>query len=148
MTLNVFFLLRHHTLVLTDSKRIYSFGRGEVGQLGHGEESHPSVPLPVQLPRGNYNSIISEFKYVSARNDFIKKKTLCFRHFSRPGWWSKNYKHLRRRKLFVCSMHVWWGTNTNTYNTSHDGWRYSCVNINSTCFFYRKFMMSQTSWTM
>ncbi|XP_036962839.1 probable E3 ubiquitin-protein ligase HERC3 isoform X2 [Acanthopagrus latus] len=42
---------RHHTLVLTDSKRIYSFGRGEEGQLGHGEESHPSVPLPVKLPR-------------------------------------------------------------------------------------------------
>ncbi|XP_073327615.1 probable E3 ubiquitin-protein ligase HERC4 [Pagrus major] len=42
---------RHHTLVLTDSKRVYSFGRGEVGQLGHREESHPSVPLPVQLPQ-------------------------------------------------------------------------------------------------
>ncbi|XP_037623787.1 probable E3 ubiquitin-protein ligase HERC3 [Sebastes umbrosus] len=40
---------RHHTLVLTDSKRVYSFGCGEQGQLGHGEESHPSVPLPVQL---------------------------------------------------------------------------------------------------
>ncbi|KAM9351921.1 putative E3 ubiquitin-protein ligase HERC4 [Symphorus nematophorus] len=42
---------RHHTLVLTDSKRVYSFGCGEHGQLGHGEESHPSVPLPVQLPQ-------------------------------------------------------------------------------------------------
>ncbi|KAK5867920.1 hypothetical protein PBY51_012375 [Eleginops maclovinus] len=42
---------RHHTLVLTDSKRVYSFGCGEQGQLGHGEESHPSVPLPVQLPK-------------------------------------------------------------------------------------------------
>ncbi|XP_029290713.1 probable E3 ubiquitin-protein ligase HERC4 isoform X2 [Cottoperca gobio] len=42
---------RHHTLVLTDSKRVYSFGCGEQGQLGHGEESHPSVPLPVQLPQ-------------------------------------------------------------------------------------------------
>ncbi|XP_044049752.1 probable E3 ubiquitin-protein ligase HERC4 [Siniperca chuatsi] len=41
---------RHHTLVLTDSKRVYSFGCGEQGQLGHGEESHPSVPLPVKLP--------------------------------------------------------------------------------------------------
>ncbi|XP_054475896.1 probable E3 ubiquitin-protein ligase HERC4 isoform X2 [Anoplopoma fimbria] len=40
---------RHHTLVLTDSKKVYSFGCGEQGQLGHGEESHPSVPLPVQL---------------------------------------------------------------------------------------------------
>ncbi|CAK6973243.1 uncharacterized protein LOC128359488 [Scomber scombrus] len=44
---------RHHTLVMTDSKRVYSFGCGEQGQLGHGEESHPSVPLPVQLPQGN-----------------------------------------------------------------------------------------------
>uniref|UniRef100_A0A4W6ETW2 HECT domain-containing protein n=1 Tax=Lates calcarifer TaxID=8187 RepID=A0A4W6ETW2_LATCA len=42
---------RHHTLVLTDSKRVYSFGCGEQGQLGHGNESHPSVPLPVQLPQ-------------------------------------------------------------------------------------------------
>ncbi|XP_070764277.1 probable E3 ubiquitin-protein ligase HERC3 [Enoplosus armatus] len=42
---------RHHTLVLTDSKRVYSFGCGEQGQLGHGEETHPSVPLPVQLPQ-------------------------------------------------------------------------------------------------
>ncbi|XP_051238205.1 probable E3 ubiquitin-protein ligase HERC4 [Dicentrarchus labrax] len=41
---------RHHTLVLTDSKKLYSFGCGEQGQLGHGEESQ-SVPLPVQLPR-------------------------------------------------------------------------------------------------
>ncbi|XP_034735089.1 probable E3 ubiquitin-protein ligase HERC4 [Etheostoma cragini] len=42
---------RHHTLVLTDSKRVYSFGCGEQGQLGHREESHQSVPLPVQLPQ-------------------------------------------------------------------------------------------------
>ncbi|XP_070686885.1 probable E3 ubiquitin-protein ligase HERC4 [Pempheris klunzingeri] len=42
---------RHHTLVLTGSKRVYSFGCGEQGQLGHGEESHRSVPLPVQLPQ-------------------------------------------------------------------------------------------------
>ncbi|XP_018559610.2 LOW QUALITY PROTEIN: probable E3 ubiquitin-protein ligase HERC4 [Lates calcarifer] len=42
---------QHHTLVLTDSKRVYSFGCGEQGQLGHGDESHPSVPLPVQLPQ-------------------------------------------------------------------------------------------------
>ncbi|TMS05606.1 putative E3 ubiquitin-protein ligase HERC4 [Larimichthys crocea] len=42
---------RHHTVVLTDNKRVYSFGRRERGQLGRGEESHPSVPLPVQLPQ-------------------------------------------------------------------------------------------------
>ncbi|XP_062276631.1 probable E3 ubiquitin-protein ligase HERC4 [Scomber scombrus] len=42
---------RHHTLVMTDSKKVYSFGCGEQGQLGHGEESHQSVPLPVQLPQ-------------------------------------------------------------------------------------------------
>ncbi|XP_059190452.1 probable E3 ubiquitin-protein ligase HERC3 [Centropristis striata] len=42
---------RHHTLVMTDSKRLYSFGCGEQGQLGHGEETHPSVPLPVHLPQ-------------------------------------------------------------------------------------------------
>ncbi|KAG7229828.1 hypothetical protein INR49_012477 [Caranx melampygus] len=42
---------RHHTLVLTDSRKVYSFGRVEQGQLGRGENSHPSVPLPVQVPQ-------------------------------------------------------------------------------------------------
>ncbi|KAK9517170.1 hypothetical protein VZT92_025058 [Zoarces viviparus] len=46
---------RHHTLVLTDSKRVYSFGCGAQGQLGHGEESDPSVPLPVQLTQDTTN---------------------------------------------------------------------------------------------
>ncbi|KAK5898983.1 hypothetical protein CesoFtcFv8_008507 [Champsocephalus esox] len=52
---------RHHTLVLTDSERVYSFGCGEQGQLGHGEESHPSVPLPVQLPQDTNNVITNIF---------------------------------------------------------------------------------------
>ncbi|CAB1455246.1 unnamed protein product [Pleuronectes platessa] len=42
----------HHTLV-SSAKKVYSFGCGEQGQLGHGDESHPSVPLPVQLPQGS-----------------------------------------------------------------------------------------------
>ncbi|XP_013867633.1 probable E3 ubiquitin-protein ligase HERC3 [Austrofundulus limnaeus] len=42
---------RNHTLVLTDANKVYSFGCGDDGQLGHGEESHPSVPLPVSLPQ-------------------------------------------------------------------------------------------------
>ncbi|XP_034391869.1 probable E3 ubiquitin-protein ligase HERC4 [Cyclopterus lumpus] len=48
---------RHHTLALTDSNRVYSFGCGEHGQLGHGEESHPLVPLAVQLPRDASNGL-------------------------------------------------------------------------------------------
>ncbi|XP_030586971.1 probable E3 ubiquitin-protein ligase HERC4 isoform X2 [Archocentrus centrarchus] len=40
---------RNHTLVLTDSKKVYSFGCGEQGQLGHGASVHPTVPLPVHL---------------------------------------------------------------------------------------------------
>ncbi|XP_026032646.1 probable E3 ubiquitin-protein ligase HERC4 [Astatotilapia calliptera] len=43
---------RNHTLVLTESKRVYSFGCEDQGQLGHREESNPSVPLPVRLPQG------------------------------------------------------------------------------------------------
>ncbi|XP_060933111.1 probable E3 ubiquitin-protein ligase HERC4 isoform X2 [Limanda limanda] len=43
----------NHTLVSTDAKKVYSFGCGEQGQLGHGGESHPSVPLPVQLPQSS-----------------------------------------------------------------------------------------------
>ncbi|XP_014266621.3 putative E3 ubiquitin-protein ligase HERC3 isoform X1 [Maylandia zebra] len=42
---------RNHTLVLTESKRVYSFGCEDQGQLGHREESNPSVPLPVRLPQ-------------------------------------------------------------------------------------------------
>ncbi|XP_070686886.1 probable E3 ubiquitin-protein ligase HERC4 [Pempheris klunzingeri] len=49
---------RCHTLVLTGSKRVYSFGCGEQGQLGHGEDSHRSVPLPVQLPQDAANGQI------------------------------------------------------------------------------------------
>ena len=48
------FLIRHHTLVLTDSKRVYSFGCGEQGQLGHGGGSDQPVPLSVQLSHGKY----------------------------------------------------------------------------------------------
>ncbi|XP_013767854.1 E3 ISG15--protein ligase HERC5-like [Pundamilia nyererei] len=40
----------YHTLVLTGSKKVYSFGCNEQGQLGRGEETQASVPLPVQLP--------------------------------------------------------------------------------------------------
>lgn len=49
-------LHRNHTLVLTESKKVYSFGCEDQGQLGHREESNPSVPLPVRLPQGNYTS--------------------------------------------------------------------------------------------
>lgn len=42
---------REHTVVLTQSQKMYSFGCGAEGQLGHGDHSHPSVPLPVQLPQ-------------------------------------------------------------------------------------------------
>ncbi|XP_029986375.1 probable E3 ubiquitin-protein ligase HERC3 [Sphaeramia orbicularis] len=44
---------RHHTLALTESKKIYSFGCGEQGQLGRGKKNHRAVPLPVQLPPGH-----------------------------------------------------------------------------------------------
>ncbi|KAM9365376.1 E3 ISG15--protein ligase HERC5-like [Pholidichthys leucotaenia] len=42
---------RYHTLVMTDTNRVYSCGCGDQGQLGRGEETHSSVPLPVQLPQ-------------------------------------------------------------------------------------------------
>ncbi|KAM9351918.1 putative E3 ubiquitin-protein ligase HERC3 [Symphorus nematophorus] len=49
---------RHHTLVLTNCRRVYSFGCGEQGQLGNGEKSYSSVPLPVQLPQGSTNGLV------------------------------------------------------------------------------------------
>ncbi|XP_022074626.2 probable E3 ubiquitin-protein ligase HERC4 [Acanthochromis polyacanthus] len=39
---------RNHTLVLTDTRKVYSFGCDDQGQLGRGDD--PTVPLPVQLP--------------------------------------------------------------------------------------------------
>lgn len=48
------FSISYHTLVLTESKKVYSFGCNEQGQLGRGEETQASVPLPVQLPHGKY----------------------------------------------------------------------------------------------
>uniref|UniRef100_A0A3Q4GW40 Uncharacterized protein n=1 Tax=Neolamprologus brichardi TaxID=32507 RepID=A0A3Q4GW40_NEOBR len=53
---------RNHTLVLTESKKVYSFGCEDQGQLGHREESNPSVPLPVRLPQGNYTSVINDLR--------------------------------------------------------------------------------------
>ncbi|XP_073327616.1 probable E3 ubiquitin-protein ligase HERC4 [Pagrus major] len=61
---------RHHTLVLTDSKRVYTFGCDEQGQLGHGEESHPSVPLPVQLPQDTTNGLIIRNIYAGGNCSF------------------------------------------------------------------------------
>lgn len=94
MTLNmlfvIYYLLRHHTLVLTDSKKVYSFGCGEQGQLGRGKESHPSVPLPVQLPQGKCISVIREWNNVNAMNDFAREITLLFYYCSRHRWWSYN----------------------------------------------------------
>lgn len=65
-----YYLLRHHTLALTQSKRVYSFGCEEQGQLGHGEEGHPSVPLPVQLPQGNYIPVARQLE----KGEFKRKK--------------------------------------------------------------------------
>ncbi|KAG7333753.1 hypothetical protein KOW79_002160 [Hemibagrus wyckioides] len=42
---------RHHTLALVKSSNtVYSFGCGEQDQLGNGQRTNQSVPLPVQLP--------------------------------------------------------------------------------------------------
>lgn len=69
----IVFSIRHHTLVLTNSKRVYSFGCGEQGQLGHGEESHSSVPLPVQLQQGNYTSKTIQLNDKSCQVTFISR---------------------------------------------------------------------------
>ncbi|KAM8750883.1 putative E3 ubiquitin-protein ligase HERC3 isoform 2-T2 [Acanthopagrus schlegelii] len=61
---------RHHTLALTDSKRVYSFGCDEQGQRGHGEESHPSVPLPVQLPQDTTNGLMITNLYAGGNCSF------------------------------------------------------------------------------
>ncbi|XP_068168480.1 probable E3 ubiquitin-protein ligase HERC3 isoform X2 [Antennarius striatus] len=61
---------RHHTLALTASRRVYSFGCDEQGQLGYRQESHPSVPLPVQLPRDTTISLIISNIYAGENYSF------------------------------------------------------------------------------
>ncbi|TNN55021.1 putative E3 ubiquitin-protein ligase HERC6 [Liparis tanakae] len=64
---------KHHTLALTDSNRVYSFGCGEQGQLGRGEESHPSVPLAVRLPRDARNDLKIKNIYAGGNCSFATR---------------------------------------------------------------------------
>ncbi|XP_028264081.1 probable E3 ubiquitin-protein ligase HERC3 isoform X2 [Parambassis ranga] len=61
---------RYHTLVLTDANRVYSFGCDEQGQLGHGEDSHPAVPLAVQLPQDTTDGQIIQNIYAGGDSSF------------------------------------------------------------------------------
>lgn len=110
----VFCSNRHHTLVMTERRKLYSFGCNTHGQLGRGLESHPSVPLPVLLPQGHWQVLV--FKGNSTA------KTLTVLKENEKGWlsllnniiscflrglqWSCGEKHLFRRKLLLCDMFV------------------------------------------
>jgi hypothetical protein len=49
----LFIFCSNHTMALVGpTKKIYSFGRGEEGQLGNRLTTDCSVPLPVLLPHG------------------------------------------------------------------------------------------------
>ncbi|XP_056272847.1 probable E3 ubiquitin-protein ligase HERC4 [Pseudoliparis swirei] len=71
---------RHHTLALTDSNRVYSFGCGEQGQLGRGEESHPSVPLAVRLPRDARNDLQIKNIYAGGNCSFATRTPIKKAH--------------------------------------------------------------------
>ena len=43
----------HHTTVVTESGNVYTFGKGEYGQLGHGDEKTKLVPH--QVPSAGFN---------------------------------------------------------------------------------------------
>ncbi|XP_047668103.1 probable E3 ubiquitin-protein ligase HERC4 isoform X1 [Tachysurus fulvidraco] len=63
---------RHHTLALVKlSNTIYSFGCGEQGQLGNGQRTNQSVPLPVQLPPAASNSHTLERIIAGGNRSFI-----------------------------------------------------------------------------
>ncbi|XP_072534565.1 E3 ISG15--protein ligase HERC5-like [Salminus brasiliensis] len=53
---------RQHTLALVhSSKTIYSFGRGEQGQLENGQQTNQCVPLPVHLPpEANHDQTVEQ----------------------------------------------------------------------------------------
>ncbi len=40
----------HHSLALTASGAVFSFGRGDYGRLGHGDSKHSDTPAPVAFP--------------------------------------------------------------------------------------------------
>ncbi|RHZ55266.1 hypothetical protein Glove_417g57 [Diversispora epigaea] len=52
----------HHTFVLLEDGRVYSFGRADYGQLGLGKlkDSHVTEPTLVQIPPNNKNNIKDE----------------------------------------------------------------------------------------
>ncbi|XP_029010160.1 probable E3 ubiquitin-protein ligase HERC3 isoform X2 [Betta splendens] len=60
---------RQHTLMLTDSRRIYSCGCGDLGQLGRGKET-PCVPLPVQLPQDSRDDLKIRKIYAGGNSSF------------------------------------------------------------------------------
>ncbi|XP_051993155.1 probable E3 ubiquitin-protein ligase HERC3 [Xyrauchen texanus] len=67
---------RNHTLVLVESsKLIYSFGCGTQGQLGNGQMSNQSVPLPVELPTESHHAYAVE-KVIAGENHSF---ALCFK---------------------------------------------------------------------
>ncbi|XP_029010158.1 probable E3 ubiquitin-protein ligase HERC4 isoform X2 [Betta splendens] len=66
---------RRHTLALTDSRTVYSFGSCEQGQLGRGEDTHPSVPLPVHLPLDGDNSPIIRRVFAGGNCSFATVET-------------------------------------------------------------------------
>lgn len=76
------FFPRHHTLVLTESGRVYSFGSEEQGQLGHGVAGHSAVPLPVQLPPGG--ALIS-YSNTSVNSFDCKRHSVSYLCFVIPG---------------------------------------------------------------
>ena len=45
---------RQHTAVCTEDGRMYTFGRGEEGQLGHGDKENTSSPVLVQALMGQH----------------------------------------------------------------------------------------------
>ena len=44
-----------HTLVLTDDKQLYTFGSGQYGECGTGDQSNQSKPVLVKIPKAKGN---------------------------------------------------------------------------------------------
>ncbi|XP_071263666.1 probable E3 ubiquitin-protein ligase HERC3 isoform X1 [Salvelinus alpinus] len=62
---------RNHTLAFVGSfKNIYSFGHGELGQLGNGVKMDQSVPLPVQLPQDHIDDLQIEQTFAGGNHSF------------------------------------------------------------------------------
>ncbi|XP_072241436.1 probable E3 ubiquitin-protein ligase HERC3 [Leuresthes tenuis] len=116
---------RYHTLVLSGSMKVYSFGCNEQRQLGRGEET--SVPLPVQLPQDTTNGLIIQNIYAGGDCSFATHMPKDIHKGSNSGTNSSTTQHtvenMIDKWISKCDSKSW----KNTKKEIH--WTFSSASI-------------------